>query len=167
MEHTLDSTVLHIARTRLLEDYPRQIVACLDALTDEQLWWRPNEQANAVGNLVIHLAGSNRYYVEHVIAGRPSARNRDAEFAARGGLSKGEILQTWKEAVAAVQGVLVGLQESDLMRTSDRTGKVSTYAQLLLHVSHHNAVHLGQIIWVTKMLQPGAIDELWMKMRTR
>jgi uncharacterized damage-inducible protein DinB len=167
MERTLDSTVLHTVRTRLLEDFPGQIVACLDALSDEQLWWRPNERANAVANLVLHLAGSNRYYLEHVIGGRPTERNRDAEFAARGGLSKAEIRETWNRAVQAVGSVLAGLQEADLMRTSDRSGKVSTYAQVLLHVSHHNAVHLGQIVWVTKMLQPGAIDELWMKMRGR
>jgi uncharacterized damage-inducible protein DinB len=167
MERTLDSTVLHIVRSRLLEDFPGQVGACLDVLTEEQLWWRPNERANAVANLVIHLAGSNRYYLEHVIAGRPTNRNRDAEFSARGGLSKAEIQQTWSQAVQTVGDVLGDLKESDLMNTSDRTGKVSTYAQILLHVSHHNAVHLGQIVWVTKMLQPGAIDELWMKMRNR
>ena len=70
MDQSLESTVLHIVHTRLVKDYPGQINTCLDALTDEQLWWRANEKSNSVANLVIHLAGSNRYYFEHVLGGQ-------------------------------------------------------------------------------------------------
>jgi hypothetical protein len=34
-------------------------------------------------------------------------------------------------------------------------------------VSHHNADHVGQVVWITKMLQPGALNELWMQARAR
>jgi len=53
------------------------------------------------------------------------------------------------------------------MESTDRTGKATTYGQILLHVTHHNAAHMGQIVWITKMLHPGALDELWMKSRAR
>jgi uncharacterized damage-inducible protein DinB len=165
MDFTLDSTLLHLTRTRLLHEYPGQIGACLDALNEEQIWWRPNEQANAVANLVLHLAGSNRYYLEHVIAGRDTSRDRDAEFAARGTMPKIEVRRTWDDAVRSVEGVLNGLDPSQLNTTTDRSGKPTTFAQVLMHVSHHTAAHMGQIVWVTKMLQPGAINELWMTMR--
>jgi hypothetical protein len=26
---------------------------------------------------------------------------------------------------------------------------------------------MGQIVWITKMLHPGALDELWMKSRAK
>ncbi len=167
MEHDLASSVLHVARTRLLQDYPGQINACLDVLSEEELWWRPNEQSNAVANLVIHLSWSNRYYLEQVIGGRDIGRNRDAEFAVRGGHSKAQLVEIWAEAQRITAGVLDTLEPSQLMQTTDRTGKVTTYAQLLLHVTHHTAVHMGQIVWITKMLRPGVLDELWMKMRAR
>lgn len=167
MEHTLDSTLLHLTRTRLTRDYPGQINACLDVLSDEEIWWRPNEQANAVANLVIHLCWSNRYYLEEAIAGRPIARNRDAEFAARGGYSKAQLRETWDEAVQAVSSVLAGIRPEQMTETTDRTGKQTTFGQILLHVTHHNATHMGQIVWITKMLHPGAIDDIWMKMRGR
>jgi uncharacterized damage-inducible protein DinB len=167
MERTLESTVLHIARTRLVKDYPGQIAACLDALNDNQIWWRPNEQANSVANLLLHLAGSNRYYFGHVINGEPDARDRDAEFAARGGHSKTEVRRVWDEAVALADQLLGGLQPSRLMETTDRTGKTTTYAQVVLHVTHHNAVHVGQIVYIAKQLSPGALDDIWMKMRGR
>jgi hypothetical protein len=44
---------------------------------------------------------------------------------------------------------------------------VTTVAQVLLHVSHHNAIHTGQILWITKMLQPGTINDIGIKMRAR
>ena len=33
---------------------------CLDALTDEQLWWRANEKSNSVANLMIHHNGQHQ-----------------------------------------------------------------------------------------------------------
>ena len=167
MDRTIETTVLHIVRTRLVKDYPGQIRLCLDALTDEQLWWRPNEYSNSVANLVIHLAGSNKYYMDYVIRGREDVRHRASEFATRGGWTKSVLQQHWDESVAATERVLDGFDLARLMETTERTGKTTTFAQVLLHVSHHNAVHLGQIVYIAKQLNPAAIDDIWMKMRDR
>ena len=167
MTYTLESTLLHLARTRLVKDYPGQIDACLEVLTDEDVWWRPNEQANSAGNLVLHLSGSNRYYLEQVIEGRDTARDRDGEFAARGGYSKVQLKALWDETRSMTERVLNGLEPEQMLQTTERTGKLTTYAQILLHVTHHNAAHMGQIVWITKMRHAGALDELWMKMRSR
>src|SRR5262245_39600002 len=158
MDRTLESTLLHIMKIRLVQDFPGQINACLDVLAEQDLWWRPNEEANSVANLVLHLAGSNRYYIEEIIGGRVVARDRDAEFAARAGRSKAEIRDTWDESVRVVGETLNGLEPSQMMQTKDRTGKMTTFAQVLLHVSHHNAAHMGQILWATKELHPGSLD---------
>lgn len=166
MEPDFDRTLLHITRMRLLQDYPGQIDTCLDVLSEEDIWWRPNEQANAVANLVLHLSGSNRYYLEQVIGGRDIGRDRPAEFSARRSHSKPQLLEVWNHARRAAEEVLNALQPSQMAQTTDRTGKTTTYAQILLHVTHHNAAHMGQIVWVTKMRHPGALDELWMKMRS-
>ena len=156
-----------MVKTRLITDYPGQINVCLDALTDDQLWWRANEKSNSVANLVIHLAGSNRYYFEHVIGGADNDRNRDAEFAARGTMGKAELKRRWAESVAATQRTLEAFDPGRLMETTERTGKLTTFVQILLHVSHHNSVHMGQIVFIAKQLNPAAIDDIWMKMRTR
>jgi uncharacterized damage-inducible protein DinB len=153
MERTLDSTLLHFLRTRLIDDFPAQIGECLDLITDDDLWWRPDETTNALGNLVLHLAGSNRYYIAYGVGGREVERNRDSEFAARGNQGKAEVLNA--------------LVPSRLMETTDRTGKSTTIASLLLHVSHHTAVHMGQIVWITKMRHPGAVTEVWIRTRDR
>ena len=167
MERDFDSTVLHLTRVRLTQDYPAQIDACLDVLTDEELWWRPNEQTNAVANLVVHLSWSNRYYLEQVIGGRDIGRRREAEFTARDGFHKATLVDTWQHSRRVVEDILNGLRPDQMMEPTDRTGKPTTYGQILLHVTHHNAAHMGQIVWITKMLHAGALDELWMKSRAR
>jgi hypothetical protein len=45
----------------------------------------------------------------------------------------------------------------------DRTGKPLTVAQLLMRVSHHWAMHTGQIVYEVKARKPGGFEELWMK----
>ena len=167
MERDLSSTLLHLTRVRLTHDYPAQINACIDVLSDEELWWRPNDQANAVANLVVHLSWSNRYYLEQAIGGRDIGRNREAEFTARDGFRKPTLLEAWQRSLRVVEEILDGLQPDQMMESTDRTGKATTYGQILLHVTHHNAAHMGQIVWITKMLHPGALDELWMKSRAR
>ena len=167
MEPDLFSTLLHVTRTRLLRDYPAQIAAFLEVLSDEEIWWRPHEQANAVANLVLHLVGSNRYYLEQVIAGGDVGRDRAAEFAVRGGCSKTQLVDAWEQARRAAERVLDTIQPSQLARTTDRSGTPTTYAQVLLHVTHHNAAHMGQIVWITKLLHPGAFDDLWVKQASR
>ena len=147
-------------RGRLLDDYPRQVTACLRALGDEDIWWRPNEQSNAVANLVLHVSGSNRHYLEHVIGGGLDVRNREAEFAARGGLSRADLEGLYDDVRDIVQHVLDTLTPTRLAEITDRTGRTSSFARILLHVTHHNSVHVGQMLWITKMLRPGVFHEL-------
>ena len=165
MDRTLDSTLLHFLRSRLVDDYPAQIRECLDLMTDDDLWWRPNETTNALGNILLH-AGSNRLYVGYGVGGRVE-RDRAAEFSARGNPDKAHVVGAWNETVGMMAEVLNRLEPSRLMEQTDRTGKVTTMASILLHASHHTAAHLGQIVWITKMRHPGAITELWIRTRDR
>ena len=158
MSDTVDAWLLQHIITRLVTEFPRQVERCLEVLTEDDLWWRPHEQSNAVGNLVLHVAGSNRHFVEHVIGGAPGVRDRDAEFTARGGHTKSEVLQIWSDVAGRVNAVLRTLTPDRLVQpTSDRNRSV---ADVLLHVTHHNALHIGQIVWITKLRRPATIHEL-------
>jgi uncharacterized damage-inducible protein DinB len=129
-------------------------------LEDDDLWWRPHEQTNAVGNLVLHLAGSNQFYLGHAIGGGVDVRDREAEFGARGGRSSADVLQVYDDARATVHRVLDTLTPARLAETTNATGRSSSFARILLHVTHHNALHIGQIVWVTKLRRPGRLQEL-------
>ena len=40
-----------------------RIVNCLEILSDEQIWWRPNAASNSIGNIVLHLCGNVRQWI--------------------------------------------------------------------------------------------------------
>jgi hypothetical protein len=134
---TASRRVLH-RQGRLLDEYPSQIRGCLDAIEEEDLWWRPHEQANAVGNLILHLAGSNQFYLGHAIGGGADVRDRDAEFAARGGRSKAEVFGVYEDARATVQRVLDTLTPARIVETTNATGRAN-HARILLHVASQRA----------------------------
>jgi uncharacterized damage-inducible protein DinB len=165
-EYTLDSTVLHFVRRRLITDLSEEIRTCLATLTEEEIWWRPNEKANSIGNLVLHLCGSTRFYLLFAIADRAFERDRPAEFEARHSRSKQELVDLFTSTVSDCNAVLSSLDSARLMEKTDRTGKQTTFAQILLHVLSHFSTHTGQIVYTTKMLKEGAIVELWMKTRS-
>jgi uncharacterized damage-inducible protein DinB len=167
MDTPLGAEFLHMVRQRMLEEYPGQIRACLDALGDDDLWWRPHEQANAAGNLVLHLAGSNQFYLGHAIGGGPDVRDREAEFGARGRRSTADVFGVYERARATVQRVLDTLTPARLVETTTATGRSSSFAGILMHVTHHNALHIVQIVWITKLRKPGALHELLRGGRSR
>jgi len=165
MERTLDSTLLYLIRSRMVEDYPTQIGQCLAVMTEEDVWWRPDEKSNALGNIMLHLIGSNRLYIGYGVGGRLVERDRAAEFTARGNPGRAAVVTAWNDTVAMMREVLDGLDPTRLMERTDRTGKSTTIASILVHASHHTAAHMGQVVWITKMRHPGALEELWIRTR--
>jgi uncharacterized damage-inducible protein DinB len=164
MRFSLESALLETSRTRLLDDYPAQIAECLAALTPEDIWWRPHEQSNAIGNILLHLAGSNRYWIGYGVGARAVERNRPGEFAAR---DASEVLTVWADSLALCRDVLGSLEPRHLVETTSRTGTPMTVAAILLHASHHVATHMGQIVWITKARRPGSVIEVWIRTRDR
>jgi len=65
----LGRVVIEEVRGRLVSGFPQQVRACLDALSDEQIWWRPNPGSNSIGNLVLHLCGSTRHFLGRAVGG--------------------------------------------------------------------------------------------------
>ncbi len=161
MDRTAAGTFLHMARSRLVVHLTGQIRACLDALNDEQIWWRPNEQANAVGNLVLHCAGSTRHYIGRVVGGTDFVRDRDAEFAARDPLPRAVLRGQLDAAVAEADRVLAAFDPAALLEPTTRTPKPSTYLQVIGLQLTHYAAHTGQIAYATKLLRTDALDDLW------
>ena len=79
----LSSVALAALLSRITGILPTQIRSCVEELSEEQLWWRPNEQTNSVGNLVLHVSGSMRHYLSRGVGGIEYHRDRPAEFAER------------------------------------------------------------------------------------
>jgi len=139
------------ARRHLMQEYLPWLRACLARLSEVEVWWRPNEKSNSVGNLVLHLCGNITQWVIHGVGGAADARNRAAEFAARESCSKTELLQQLEATLGAVDTVLANLPEEKLAEPRVIQGFNVTVLGAIFHVVEHFSYHTGQIIYITKM----------------
>ena len=155
--------VLSSIRVRVTKIFPEQIRACIEQLTDEQIWWRPNEKSNSVGNLVIHLSGSLNHYLNFLVGKVEYNRNRDAEFAERRHIPKKELLAIFNDMVAKAEKTFDGITTERLSSPSPEPKMYTILVEDLLGIVTHVSTHTGQILWITKMQREGGLDDVWIK----
>jgi hypothetical protein len=158
-----DDLVMESLKSRITKILPTQIRACLDELNEEQIWWRPNETSNSIGNLVIHLSGSLSHYIVRGIGGIEYQRNRLAEFSERRQLPKEELLALFNGMMSQVTQALDAFDTSRFFEPTDEPNYNATKFNTIFNVAIHLATHTGQIVFITKMLKEGAIYEIWIK----
>ena len=157
----LAGITLEAIRVRITRVLPAQVRGAVEKLDDDQLWWRPNEKSNSVGNLVLHLSGSLNLYLNRLIGGFDYRRDRDAEFAERGPVPRAELLRIFNDMVSKAEKSFDRV--TDLMAPATDPEKNDYVVEDLIGILTHVANHTGQILWITKMLHEGALDELWMR----
>jgi len=155
------SEFLEIVRSRIVVHLTAQIKICLNVLNDKQIWWRPNESSNAIGNLVLHCAGSTRYYIGHVVGNTDYTRKRESEFSERREITAAELTATLDIAISEADKVITNFDPSRLLEQTSRTPKPTTLMNVLALQLAHFSTHTGQILFATKLLQSDAIDDLW------
>src|SRR5579863_9599955 len=84
---------LEFSRRKLLEHYWPRLKASVEALTDEQVWWRPNEASNSIGNLVLHLNGNVRQWLLTSFNAAQDDRIRSTEFSERAGIAPSSLIE--------------------------------------------------------------------------
>jgi uncharacterized damage-inducible protein DinB len=149
-EMTAAVTFLTESRRYLCDEYPASIASATLSLTDEQIWWRPNEGSNSIGNLILHLAGNVRQWIVAGIGGHPNERNRQQEFDERKKIPKHELLARLTTVLAEADEVLANLQESELSEPRQIQGSDTTVMKAIFHVVEHFSMHTGQIQWIAK-----------------
>jgi Protein of unknown function (DUF664) len=87
VELNTSTLFLEFSRRKLLKHYWLRFRACVEPLSDEQVWWRPNESSNSLGNLVLHLNGNVGQWLVASFNRLEDRRDRPAEFNAQGGIS--------------------------------------------------------------------------------
>jgi uncharacterized damage-inducible protein DinB len=162
-QNDLNQVALDTFSQRITHIIPMQIRECVEQLDEEQLWWRPNEQANSVGNLVLHVSGSTRHYLSHLLGGLDYTRNRPAEFAERGPVPKTQLLSNFDQVISEAAQVLSSFDTSRFLNPTTEPGYYATIFEQLLGISIHLATHAGQVVYITKMLKAGTLDELWIR----
>jgi len=149
-------TFLSDSRRFLTEFYFPGIEQCVGRLTDQQIWSRPNEASNSIGNLLLHLAGSTRYWATEVIGGTPIGRVRQKEFDQREIVPARELMATLRAAVDEADQRLGSLSGPQLLETRKTKQEEFTVMWCVYHIVEHLSYHTGQIQSMTKALSGAA-----------
>lgn len=153
MAKTTSELFVEFSRRKLGTQYWPRLRACVESLSDEQIWWRPNAASNSIGNLVLHLNGNMRQWLVDSFNARQDRRDRPAEFAAEGGLSGADLIGKLGATVDEGLAVLDRLTEAELTAEYEIQGYRVTGLDAVYQVIEHFGLHYGQIAYVTKMLR--------------
>jgi uncharacterized damage-inducible protein DinB len=111
-------------------------------LTAEQASWTDGKGNHSVGQLAYHLVFWNRRNLQALKGEKPEkfSGNNDETFDQFD-------TKKWNETVQQLDDVMNELEK--WVETADEA-KLRESAQVLTHISTHNAYHIGQIIYVRK-----------------
>jgi uncharacterized damage-inducible protein DinB len=137
---------------RLYDESLPRVLKCLDQLSDEQIWWRPNESSNSIGNLVLHLNGNVNQWIYSGLGGFPDTRHRQTEFDERSVIDRRMLAELLTETMERIQPVILNISIDQLLSKRAVQTFEETGISILIHVTEHFSYHTGQIAYITKML---------------
>ena len=146
----LYDALIRECRRRLFDESVPRIKKCLAELSDGDLWFRPNDESNSVGNLVLHLCGNVGQYVLSGLGGAPDVRERSKEFSERGPLPRADLLARLDWTMAEAARALDRLDPAGILDTHRVQGFEYDGVGILIHVVEHFSYHTGQIAYFVK-----------------
>jgi hypothetical protein len=147
------SLFLEFSRAKLLEQYWPRLRTCVESLTDEQVWWRPNDSTNSIGNIILHLNGNVKQWLVASFKRLEDRRDRPAEFSQRAAISGTALLAQLGSTMTEASEVLSDIKEADLLAPFEIQGYHVSGLDAVYQVVEHFGLHYGQILYITKMIQ--------------
>jgi uncharacterized damage-inducible protein DinB len=148
------------SRSLIEREYLPKIEQCLSMLSDDDVWARPNEASNSIGNLLLHLRGNVTQWIVAGVGRNSRARNRQQEFDERRRIPSQELLEGLRAAVKEASDIIGSLDANDLMTRREIQNYDVTVLEAVYHVIEHFSMHTGQIILITKA-RTGTDLKLW------
>lgn len=152
VEANVSTAFIAQSREFLSNDYLPKIERCLEGLSDNDLWWRANQESNSIGNLLLHLCGNARQWIVCGLGGAPDQRLRQTEFDERSLITKEELLSKLRDTLGEVDAVLAEFDQTRLLNAYRIQQGDVTALEAIFHVVEHFSMHTGQIILLTKLL---------------
>lgn len=148
------------AKQTLLGSFTR-IEHCVNQLSEEDVWWRPHEKMNAVGNLLLHLCGNVKQWIIAGVGGSPDQRQRQKEFDHRDPIPKAELLSRLKQVIDEAVAVIDRQTTESLLQRRFIQQYNTTGITGVFHSSSHFEGHTQEIIYITRMRLGDKYQFLW------
>lgn len=130
-------------------------------IPDDKLHWQFNEDSNSAATIVKHLSGNmvSRWTDFLSSDGEKSWRNRDAEFE-NDLHSREEIMEAWKLGWDSLFQAMEKCDENDFDKKVYIRNQSHHLIEAINRQLTHYATHIGQLIYLAKMLHQGTWKSL-------
>ena len=135
-----------------MEESLRMVKICMQQLSEDSIWKKPNATTNSIGNLILHLCGNITQYGIASLRKEKDERNRNEEFAATDGYTKEELIEMLESTVNAAIKTYRNLNSDEFLRKRKVQGFEFSGIGNIVHVVEHFSYHTGQIALWTKLL---------------
>jgi len=141
--------------------YKQLAEKAMKQLAEEQLFWQYNEESNSPAVLVKHLAGNMRSRFTDFLTsdGEKPWRDRDGEFV-NTYENADAMWADWNSGWAILLDTVSALREEDLQRIVYIRNEGHTVVEALNRQLAHYPYHIGQIVFIAKMLKNTAWNTL-------
>lgn len=133
----------------------------IERLNDEEIHWRNNEEINSVAVIVQHLHGNmmSRFTDFFTSDGEKEWRQRDKEFE-KVITTRQELIQKWEEGWNCLFHALEEIEDQDLSKLVYIRHMGHTVAEALLRQLAHYAYHIGQIVYLGRIVKGSSWESL-------
>ncbi|MBU8882589.1 DUF1572 domain-containing protein [Kaistella sp. DKR-2] len=123
-------------------------------LSDEQVLWQYNSESNSIATIVKQISGNmlSRWTNFLTEDGEKEWRNRDSEFE-NDLISKAQMIEIWEKGWTTLFEALNQISEENIHQIIYIRGEKHTVLDAVLRQLAHYPYHIGQIIYVAKMLK--------------
>lgn len=123
-------------------------------LSEDELFWKFNEETNSIAIIVNHLWGNMKSrWTDFLTAdGEKEWRNRDLEFESVI-KSKSELIDKWNEGWDCLFKALNTVNESNFSSEIFIRNQSHTIPEAFNRQMMHYAYHIGQIVFIGKMIK--------------
>ena len=135
----------------LLDQSMIKILHCLDQLSEDQIWWRPEASMNSIGNLCVHLEGNLRQWGVVPFDDSIDQRDREQEFSADLRVTANELKNSLETVVNEAKTAWLSLDAETLLEPTNIQGFDVTLLHAISHTSSHFVGHAHQIISLARL----------------
>ncbi len=136
-----------------MDESSRMILKSVEELNEKEVWLKPNESSNSIGNLILHLCGNITQYIISSIGNIADNRERDLEFTTVSGFNKSELLAQLFETVGNAKNTIQNTSVIELLKIREVQGFKFSGIGIIIHVVEHYSYHTGQIAFWVKQLK--------------
>lgn len=147
--------------TKIFLQYKAMAEKAIAQVEPRQLFVQAHEDSNSIAIIVKHMAGNmiSRWTDFFTTDGEKPDRNRDGEFESDIA-DKAVLMKRWEQGWNVFLDTLTAIKPDDLHRTIYIRGEAHSVLEAINRQLAHYSYHVGQIVFVAKLLKKTEWDTL-------